>query len=142
GQIFSKGSARANTERLYALKQKMMVMKHAVFPLMEAVGKLYGGRVPQVCSNSQDYFRDVYDHLTRINSSIDTIRHTIQSPMQVHSSMVSIEDNAVAKCLAAWGGMFAVRAAVAGLAGMNFKHMRELEWHYGYPMALFTLAGA
>jgi magnesium transporter len=141
-QIFSKGSARANTERLYALKQKMMVMKHAVFPLMEAVGKLYGGRVPQVCSNSQEYFRDVYDHLTRINSSIDTIRDTIQSAMHVNLSMVAIEDNEVTKRLAGWAGMFAVPTAFAGLWGMNFKHMPELEWYYGYPMALFIIAGA
>lgn len=141
-QIFSKGSARANTERLYALKQKMMVMKHAVFPLMEAVGKLYGGRVPQVCSNSQEYFRDVYDHLTRINSSIDTIRDTIQSAMHVNLSMVAIEDNEVTKRLAGWAGMFAVPTAFAGLWGMNFKHMPELEWYYGYPVALFIIAGA
>lgn len=142
GQIFTKGSARANTERLYDLKQKVMVMKHAVFPLMEAVGKLYGGRVPQVCINSQEYFRDVYYHLTRINSSIDTIRDTIGSAMQVNLAMVTIEDNEVIKSLAAWAGMFAVPTAFAGLWGMNFKYMPELDWYYGYPLALFTIAGA
>jgi len=141
-QIFSQGSARANTERLYELKRKVMVMKHAVHPLMEAVGKLYGGRVPQVCVNTQDYFRDVYDHLNRINSSIDTIRDTISAAMQVNLSMVTIEENEVTKRLAAWAGMFAVPTAFAGLWGMNFKYMPELEWYYGYPFALFTIAGA
>ncbi len=141
-QIFQQGSARSNTERLYGLKQKVMVMKHAVFPLMEAVGKLYGGRVPQVCMNSQEYFRDVYDHLTRMNSSIDTIRDTISSAMQVNLAIVTIDENEVTKRLAAWAGMFAVPTAFAGLWGMNFKYMPELEWYYGYPFALFTIAAA
>lgn len=141
-KIFSKGSARANTEQLYALKQKVLVMKHAVFPLMEAVAKLYGGRVPQVCVNSQEYFRDVYDHLTRLNSSLDTLRDTIASAMQVNLAIVTIEENEVTKRLAAWAGMFAVPTAFAGLWGMNFKHMPELDWYYGYPFALFTIAGA
>jgi magnesium transporter len=141
-RIFSKGNARDNTERLYALKQKVMVMKHAVFPLMEAVSKLYGGRVPQVCVNTQEYFRDVYDHLVRLNSSVDTIRDTIGSAMQVNLSMVTIEDNEVTKRLAAWAGMFAVPTAFAGLWGMNFKYMPELDWYYGYPLALFTIAAA
>ncbi len=141
-QIFAKGSARSNTERLYGLKQKVMVMKHAVFPLMEAVSKLYGGRVPKICANSQEYFRDVYDHLQRLNSSVDTLRDTIASAMQVNLAMVTIEENEVTKQLAAWAGMFAVPTAFAGIWGMNFKFMPELDWYYGYPLALFTIAGA
>jgi len=141
-QIFKQGNARANTERLYALKQKVMVMKHAVFPLLEAVGKLYGGRVPQICVNTQEYFRDVYDHLYRLNSSVDALRDTIASAMQVNLAIVTIEENEVTKRLAAWAGMFAVPTAFAGIWGMNFKHMPELEWYYGYPLALFTIAGA
>jgi hypothetical protein len=62
-QIFVRNAARSNIELLYALKQKLMVLKHAIDPLMEATGKLYGGRVPQVCTGMQEYFRDVYDHL-------------------------------------------------------------------------------
>ena len=141
-RIFAKSSARANTESLYALKQKVLVMKHAVFPLMEAVGKLYGGRVPQICFNTQEYFRDVYDHLQRLNSSLDTIRDTIASAMQVNLALVAIDENEVTKRLAAWAGMFAVPTAFAGIWGMNFQHMPELEWYYGYPLALFTIAGA
>ncbi len=140
--IFSRGSARSNTERLYALKQKVMVMKHAVFPMLEGVGKLYGGRVPQICMHTQEYFRDVYDHLQRLNSSIDTLRDTIASAMQVNLSIVTIEENEVTKRLAAWAGMFAVPTAFAGIWGMNFQHMPELEWYYGYPLALFVIAGA
>jgi magnesium transporter len=139
-QIFDKGTARANIERLYALKRKVMVVKHAVAPLMEATGKLFGGRAPKPCVNSQEYFRDVYDHLTRINASIDTIRDTIGTAIQVNLSMVAIEESEVNKKLAAWAGIFAVATAFAGIWGMNFKAMPELQWTYGYPMAISIIS--
>lgn len=138
-QIFVKGSARANIERMYGLKRNAMVLKHAVAPLMEAVSKLHGSRVPHVCSSTQEYFRDVYDHLTRINASIDTIRDTIATAVQVNLSMVTIEENETTKRLAAWAGIFAVATAFAGIWGMNFKNMPELQWEYGYPAALLFI---
>ena len=141
-QIFAKNSARSNIERLYELKRKVMVLKHAVAPLMEAAGKLHGGRVPAVCAHSQEYFRDVYDHLNRINSSIDNIRDTIGTGIQVNLAMVTIEESEVNKKLAAWAGIFAVATAFAGIWGMNFKTMPELQWEYGYPLALVVIAAA
>lgn len=134
--IFEKGKARANIERLYALKRKVMTMKHAVSPLMEGAGKLYGGRVPAMCVNTQEYFRDVYDHLARINTSIDGLRDTIAVAMQVNLSVVTIDENDVTKKLAAWGGIFAAATAMVGIWGMNFENMPELDWVYGYPFAL------
>jgi magnesium transporter len=83
GHIFDKGMARLNIKRLYDLKSQVMVLKHAVAPLMEAVGKLTSGRVPPVCVNSRDYFRDVYDHLVRINAQLETVRDTIGTAIQV-----------------------------------------------------------
>ena len=138
-QIFSKGSERANIERLYQLKRKVMLLKHAVAPLMEAVGKLHGGRVPALCANTQEYFRDIYDHLYRINTSIDTIRDTISTAIQVNLSMVAIDESEVNKRLAAWAAIFAIATAFAGIWGMNFKAMPELEWKYGYPSALLIM---
>lgn len=135
-QIFTKGSQRANIERLYALKRKVTQLKHAVAPLLEAVGKLDGGRVPPIVANTKDYFRDVHDHLYRINTSIDAIRDTIGTAIQVNLSMVSIDENEVNKRLAAWAAIFAVATAFVGIWGMNFEHMPELKWKYGYPVAL------
>jgi magnesium transporter len=140
-QIFSKGSQRGNIERLYELKRKMMILRHATAPLMEAVGRLYGGRVPPICISTQEYFRDVHDHLSRINASIETIRDTISTAIQVNLSMVSIDESEVNKRLAAWAAIFAVATAFAGIWGMNFKGMPELEWKYGYPVAL-TIMGS
>jgi magnesium transporter len=141
-KIFEKGSQRANIERLYDLKRKVATLRHAVVPLLEGVGKLYGGRVPAICANSQEYFRDVYDHLLRINASIDDLRDTAATAMQVNLSMVTIEESEVNKRLAAWAGIFAVATAFAGIWGMNFKSMPELEWEYGYPAALGVIATA
>lgn len=135
-RIFAKGAARSNIERLYDLKRRVMVLKHAVAPLMEAVGKLTSGRVPPVCINSRDYFRDVYDHLVRINAQLETVRDTIGTAIQVSLSSVAIEQSDVAKRLAAWAGIFAAATAFAGIWGMNFKAMPELQWEYGYPMAI------
>ena len=135
-QIFERGSARWNIERLYALKHRSSTVRHAVVPLLEVVGKLHGGRVPAVCQASQEYFRDVHDHLARINGAIDAVRDTIATAIQVNLSLVTIEESEVTKRLAAWAAIFAVSTALAGIWGMNFEVMPELKWAYGYPMAL------
>lgn len=139
--IFTKGAALDNIEQLYALKRKVGILKHAVTPLMEAVGKLHGGRVPPICSTTQEYFRDVHDHLTRINTAIDAMRETIGTAIMVCQSTVSIEQNVINKQLAAWAAIFAIATVFTGVWGMNFRKMPELEWSYGYPMSLFIIIG-
>jgi magnesium transporter len=139
-QIFTRGSARANIEQLYALKQRVTTVKHAVGPLLESAGKLWSGRVPPVCEHNREYLRDVYDHLARINGSLDTLRETIGTAIQVNLSMVTIEESETTKRLAAWAGIFAAATALAGIWGMNFEHMPELKLQYGYPAALLVIA--
>jgi len=138
-RIFIRGSQQDNIERLYELKRKVMTVRHTVAPLLDAIGKLHGGRVPAVCSNTQEYFRDVHDHLLRINGALDTMRETIGTAIQVNLSMVALEEGEVNKRLAAWAAIFAVLTAFAGIWGMNFKYMPELEWHYGYPASLVLM---
>ncbi|MCW5599948.1 MAG: magnesium/cobalt transporter CorA [Nitrosomonas sp.] len=138
-QIFNKGAARSNIEQLYSLKRKIMVLKHVVAPLMEVAGKLASSRGLVVCPNIRDYFRDVYDHLLRIDAAVDTVRDTIGTAIQVNLSIGAIESNEVSKRLAAWAGIFAVATALAGIWGMNFEHMPELKWEYGYPLAMLTI---
>jgi len=138
-QIFVRNAARSNIESLYALKQRLMVLKHAVDPLMEATGKLYGGRVPQVCSGMQEYFRDVYDHLHRIHASIEGIREMLTTAIQVNLGMISLSESEVTKRLAAWAAIIAVPTMVAGIYGMNFKNMPELEWSFGYPLSIAVM---
>ena len=128
--------ARANIESLYALKQKLMVLKHAVGPLYEAVGRLYGGRVPAVCTYTQEYFRDIADHLQRINQSIDSLRDMVTTAISVNLTMIQLGENETTKQLAAYAALVAVPTMIAGVYGMNFKHMPELDWVWGYPFAV------
>ncbi|MCC6195526.1 MAG: magnesium/cobalt transporter CorA [Burkholderiales bacterium] len=140
--IFEQGTARRNIETLYALKQKVMTVKHAVDPLMEATGRLYGGRVPQVCAGMGEYFRDVYDHLHRIHASIEGIREMLTTAIQVNLGMISLSDNEVTKKLAAWAAIIAVPTMIAGIYGMNFDFMPELKWTFGYPLAVAAMVAA
>jgi magnesium transporter len=135
-RIFTHGAQRHNVERLYQIKRKGLILRHAVMPLMEAIGRLHGGRVPHLVCHTQDYFRDVHDHLMRIAGRLDAIRDTISTAIQVNLSMVSIDESEVNKRLAAWAAIFAVFTAFAGVWGMNFKYMPELEWKWGYPAAI------
>jgi magnesium transporter len=138
-QIFKQNAARSNIESLYALKKKLMILKHAVDPLMEATGRLYGGRVPQICSGMGEYFRDVYDHLNRIHESLEGIRDMLTTAIQVNLGMISLSENAVTKKLAAWAAIIAVPTLIAGIYGMNFKNMPEYDLQYGYPLSVATM---
>jgi magnesium transporter len=138
-RIFRGGAQRQNVEELYDLKRKSLILRHAVSPLLEAAGRLHGGRVPAVATKVQDYFRDVEDHLARINGRLDTIRDTITTAIQVNLSLVTISEGEVTKRLASWAAIFAVFTAFAGLWGMNFQDMPELHWKYGYPVALVIM---
>jgi magnesium transporter len=139
-KIFAGGSARASIEALYMLKQKLMTLKHAVEPLLESTGKLWGGRVPQVCVGTQEYFRDVYDHLVRIGQSIDILREMVLTALTVNLSLITLQENETTKRLAAYAALVAVPTMLAGIYGMNFRHMPELEWELGYPVALGIMA--
>ena len=140
-RIFIRGSQRRNIERLYSLKSKVLALRHAVTPLMEAVGKLYGGRVPAMFLGAEEYFRDVHDHVVRLNGILDNIRDTINTAIQVNLSMTAIEEGEVNKKLAAWAAIFATFTAFAGIWGMNFEFMPELKSPWGYPMALGLMFG-
>jgi len=135
-RIFANTSPRANIEALYYVKQKVTTLKHATAPLMDAVGRLYGGRVPQVCHGLGEYFRDVYDHLVRLNQSLDSLRDTIATAIQVNLAMITIGESEVTKRLAAYAALVAVPTMVAGVYGMNFEHMPELKWVWGYPFSV------
>ncbi|MGH8373380.1 MAG: magnesium/cobalt transporter CorA [Gammaproteobacteria bacterium] len=139
-RIFSGTSARANIEALYALKQKLMILKHATAPLLEAVSKLYGGRVPMVCAGMSDYFRDIYDHLIRLNQTIDSTRDMVVTALSVNLSMIALQENETTKKLASYAALLAIPTLIVGIYGMNFTDMPELKWRFGYPLILGAMA--
>jgi magnesium transporter len=140
-RIFApKGMPRDNIEALYGIKQRLMIMKHAVAPLLEAVSNLSGGRVPPLCAGITEYFRDVSDHLQRLNQTTDSIRETIATAISVNLSMVTLQENETMKRLASYAALLAVPTMIAGIYGMNFEHMPELKWRYGYAICLALMA--
>jgi magnesium transporter len=140
-RIFAGSSPRGNIEALYTNKRKLTVLKHAVGPLLEASGKLHGARVPKVCEDTQHYFRDVYDHLVRINQSIDALRDTVTTAISVNLSLITLQENETTKRLAAYAALVAVPTMIAGIYGMNFQHMPELQWTFGYPLSVAAMVG-
>lgn len=137
--IFAGTSPRTNIEALYGIKQDLMTLKHATAPLQEGVSKLYGGRVPLICSGLGEYFRDVSDHLGRINQSIDAAREMVTTAISVNLSLITLQESEVTKRLAGYAALVAVPTMIAGIYGMNFDHMPELKWVWGYPLALGTM---
>jgi magnesium transporter len=135
-RIFAGSSPRENVEALYGLKQKLGVFRHAVAPLLEAINNLYGARAPRLCAGMKDYFRDVSDHLQRLNQTIESIRDTIVTAIAVNLSMISLQENETVKRLAAYGALVAVPTMIAGVYGMNFEHMPELHLKFGYGIAI------
>ena len=139
-RIFSGQNTRAQIEALYGLRRKLMLLDRATGPLLEVAGKLHGGRVPPICAGHHDYFRDVYDHLIRLKQSIENLRELATTVMSVNLSLITINENEVTKRLAAYAALVAVPTMIAGVYGMNFQHMPELGWQWGYPAAVGAMA--
>ena len=139
-RIFASNTTRAQVEALYNFKQRLLVVDHAIGPLLEVTSKLHGGRVPPLCAGLQDYFRDVYDHLQRLKRSTDQLRDMVGTALSVNLSLITLQENEVTKRLAAYAALVAVPTMIAGLYGMNFRHMPELDWTFGYPLVLGIMA--
>jgi magnesium transporter len=133
-------TTRANIQALYELKRKLVTMKHATGPLLEATARFFGGRVPPMVAGLGDYFRDVYDHLVRLNQTIDSIRDTVTTALTVTLSMITLQENEVTKRLAAYAALVAVPTMIAGIYGMNFEFMPEIKWRWGYPVTIGVMA--
>ncbi len=138
--IFERGAQRKTLQELYALKQRVTEVRHAVVPLYDAASKLHGGRVPLVVAGLNDYFRDVYEYMYRAIQALVSLRDSIGTAMTVNLSMVTIEQTDISKRLAAWAAIFAAVTALAGIWGMNFDFMPELDERWGYPAALAVMA--
>jgi magnesium transporter len=139
-RIFAAQTTRASIEALYELKRKLSTLEHACGPLLEVTGKLHGGRVPSMCVDLQEYFRDVHDHLARLKQSIDNLRDMVTTAISVNLSLINLQENEVVKRLAAYAALVAVPTLIAGIYGMNFDVMPELRFRWGYPATLAFMA--
>lgn len=130
----------ADMNRLLAFKRSLVHVRRAVGPQREVFNQLTRHEFPFVRAENLVYFRDVYDHLLRITEELDSLRDILSSALEVHLASTSNQLNVTMKRLTAWGTIFVVITAIAGIYGMNFKFMPELEWRYGYFAAVSAMA--
>jgi magnesium transporter len=130
-RLLAKGSA-IDINRLLALKRGLVRIRRAVSPQREVFNQLTRHDFPFIRPEYLVYFRDVYDHLIRIVEELDTLRDILSSMLEIYLASTSNQLNVTMKRLTAWGTIFIVITAIAGVYGMNFKYMPELEWRYGY----------
>ena len=133
--VFS--SVRTNdSARIYVLKRELAEMRRAVLPLREPMNKFATGTVSGVHRDAGPYFRDVADHLTRVTETIETLDSLLSTAFEAHIAQISIQQNDDMRKITAAVGLVAAPTLVGSIYGMNFDHMPELQWVYGYPMAL------
>ena len=140
--IFQETLDRQTTSKIYDLKWKLMEVKRAVAPLVDVCNQLMRFDFEFVPDAVRPYFRDVYDHTIRINEMVDSLRELLTSALEANLAMVSVAQNEVTKRLAAWAAIIAVPTMIAGVYGMNFEHMPEVKWQYGYPAIMGIMVGA
>jgi magnesium transporter len=141
GEVFGGTFSREITERMYNLKRDLLALKRAVSPLIEICNRLVRFDVSLIPDDTRPYFRDVYDHVIRINETVDTLRELLTSALEANLSLVSVGQNEVTKQLAAWAAILAVPTMIAGVYGMNFQYMPELGWRFGYPVTMGLTVG-
>jgi magnesium transporter len=139
-----EGTTPEDMSRLLRLKRSLIYMRRAVSPQREIFNQLTRHDFPFGHPDNLVYFRDVYDHLIRITDEIDSLRDLLSGALEIHLASVSNQLNVTMKRLSAWGTILVAIAAIAGIYGMNFKFIPELEWHYGYffALGLMTLISA
>lgn len=129
-----------STARIYRLKRDLLALRRAATPLVDICNRLMRFELPLIPDDTRPYYRDVYDHVVRLNETIDAQRELLTTALEAKLSLMSIAQNEHLKRLAAWAAMIAVPTMIAGIYGMNFAHMPELAWRYGYGISLIAMA--
>jgi magnesium transporter len=125
-----------DSRRIYVLKRELAEMRRAVNPLKEPMKRFATGSVPVVTGEAAPFFRDVTDHLIRVSETIETLDALLSTAFDAHLARIGVEQNEDMRKISAWVAIAAVGTLVAGIYGMNFHHMPELAWRYGYAYAL------
>jgi magnesium transporter len=132
-------SGRNPTQRIYRLEREVLEFQAATAPLGEALELLCSSDYPVVPADLHEYFRDVEDHLRRVSSRIENFRQLLDRALEANLTQVSVRQNEDMRKISAWVAIAAVPTMIAGIYGMNFKHMPELRWAFGYPLVLAVI---
>jgi magnesium transporter len=126
--------------RLYFVKREVIEFRRAVLPLVEPLSKLAEGKVHNIDPKYSARFADVRDHLLKVMDEIEFMNDLIDAALHANAALIQVNQNGDMRKISAWVGIGAVPTMVAGIYGMNFEHMPELGWKFGYPMVLVGLA--
>ncbi|MEV4555616.1 magnesium and cobalt transport protein CorA [Kitasatospora sp. NPDC049285] len=143
--IFSPGRVRGAAERIYNFKRQVVNFRRATAPLMEPALRLTRGtaaaevKVPYVPQELRPYFRDVADHLAKVNEAVESLDRLLSDILSANLAQVSVQQNDDMRKISAWAALAAVPTMIAGIYGMNFEHMPELRQPWGYPAALLLM---
>jgi magnesium transporter len=136
--VFSPARS-SEAARIYSLKREVLHLYGALFPLIDPLAGLANGRHDLVHPEVRTYFRDVYDHVTRMTTQVGNFRELLTNVLTANLTQVSIRQNEDVRKISAWAAMIAVPTLISGIYGMNFEHMPELDWSFGYPLALASM---
>lgn len=146
-EVFSPtgGGSRHTASRIYAFKRQILEFRRATGPLAQPLARLAGGSlssvpVPFVHEKAQPFFRDVNDHLTRVNESVEGLDRLVSDILSAHLAQMSVRQNDDMRKISAWAAMAAIPTMIAGIYGMNFDHMPELHWVWSYPALIAVMA--
>jgi magnesium transporter len=134
--VFAENGARADPGRIYQLKRELLELKRAVVPLSRPLEELATRPMRVIGQEIQAYFRDVSDHLLRAKEQIASFDELLNSILQAHLAQVTVAQNEDMRKITAWAAVIAVPTMVCGVYGMNFDHMPELHWRFGYPLVI------
>ncbi|MGY1582364.1 magnesium and cobalt transport protein CorA [Streptomyces sp. MN13] len=140
--VFAENGARADPGRIYQLKRELLELKRAVVPLGRPLLDLAARPIRVVDPEIQAYFRDVSDHQLRAAEQIAAFDELLNSILQAHLAQVTVAQNEDMRKITAWAAIVAVPTMVCGVYGMNFDHMPELHWRYGYGMVIGVISVA
>jgi magnesium transporter len=138
--VFSQERTR-DSARIYTLKREIAEVRRAVLPLRDPMRRFAAGSVPGITPDAQLFFRDVTDHLVRVSESIDSLDLLLSAAFEAHLAGVTVQQNEDMRKISAGVALVVVPTLIAGVYGMNFQHMPELDWVVGYPMALVLMVG-
>ncbi|MFD5163168.1 magnesium and cobalt transport protein CorA [Streptomyces hawaiiensis] len=147
-EVFSPdgGGSRNTASRIYDFKRQVLEFRRATGPLAPPMSRLAGTAssgvtVPFVNDRARPFFRDVSDHLTRVNESVENLDRLVSDILSAHLAQMSVRQNDDMRKISAWAAMAAIPTMLAGIYGMNFEHMPELRWVWSYPALLVLMAG-
>jgi magnesium transporter len=141
GEVFAP--ERSNpAERIYRLKRQVLYLYRSIEPLLDALAALRLGKHPFEGENLEHYFRDVEDHVQKAVVRADGQREMLSDALNVNLAQIAVRQNEDMRTISGWAAIAAVPTMLAGVWGMNFVHMPELDEWWGYPFALALMAGA